>query len=38
MIYVGPDARSPLDILAADSRVRVSVTGSWLDAEAGDES
>lgn len=37
MIYLGPDPRSVLDILAADSRVRVCATGSFLDAEPGDD-
>jgi len=37
MIYLGPDPRSPLDMLAADPRVTLSATASWLEAEAGDE-
>lgn len=32
MIYLGPDPRTPLEVLDADPRVRIC--GSFLDAEA----
>lgn len=37
MIFLGPDARTPLEVLDDDPRVRISLHGSFLDAEARDE-